>query len=100
MQFGSSDAPSLAINPYTQAPRTFPKRRFSALEDIAHRLTDMGLIQATCHVRDWGQTSGQVRACIGNDDLICVRVDYQICVVSDDDHLSFDLGHHEQRDEF
>jgi hypothetical protein len=33
-------------------------------------------------------------------DLIGVRVDYQICTMSDNDHLSFGFGRYEEKDEF
>jgi hypothetical protein len=41
-----------------------------------------------------------VRACAGDDDLICARVDHQIGVVSDYYYLAFRLGRDEQRNEF
>ena len=37
---------------------------------------------------------------LGDDDLICVRVDHQIGVVSDDDYLALGFGRDEQRNEF
>jgi hypothetical protein len=41
-----------------------------------------------------------VRTSVGDDDLICVRVDHQVGVVSDHYHLAFGLGCDEQRNEF
>jgi hypothetical protein len=60
----------------------------------------MSVFQATGNIRDCRQTSRWVRARIGNNDLIGVRVDYQICIMSDNDHLSFGFGHYEEKDEF
>lgn len=41
-----------------------------------------------------------MRACLGDDDLIRVGVDYEICIVSNHDHLALSLSLSEQRDQF
>jgi hypothetical protein len=41
-----------------------------------------------------------MRASVGDDDLICVRIDHQISIVSDHDYLALGLGRDEQRNQF
>ena len=60
----------------------------------------MGALKAAREVADWGQFARWMWPGLRNNDLVSIRVDNQIGVMRDHNHLAFVLGSQKQTHQF
>ena len=68
------------VKPNSQTPCALTECVFAAFQNFAHRLPDIWAFETAGQVGDWRQISRDMRACIGNDDLIGIGVDDKVGV--------------------
>ena len=62
-------------------------------------LANVRLMETARSVRNWWQPNCRMRASVGDDNLISVRVNHKVRIVGNHDDLAFPLGRLEQWDE-
>jgi hypothetical protein len=75
------------------------KRCFSAFEDLTDALANIGLVQPARSIGDPWQAPARHFGHVGNNDLVGIRVDDQIGVMSHHDYLSLPLCSAEEGDQ-
>lgn len=80
-------------------PCSFAEGVLAAFQDLADAFSNGRVLQAARHVADLRQAARLTWPGFRNDDLICVRVDDEVGIVRDHDHLALGLGSNEQPDE-
>ena len=94
---GSSGGLALQTNSETASPLL--EGTFAALKDVADSFSNVTTLEAAGEIGYRRQFARSMRAYLGNDDLVGVRVDNQIGIVGDYDYLALVLSFKEQAHE-
>src|SRR5580704_10343360 len=89
----------LAFQAHSQAARPLLERALAAFKDVTDRLTNMSALKATGKIGDGRQLAWLVWTHLRNNDLVGVRVNNQVGIVRDHDHLALVFGFEEQAHE-
>ncbi|KNY09240.1 hypothetical protein AKG11_33285 [Shinella sp. SUS2] len=89
----------LSLEPDPQTPCSLAECFLATLQNIADGFSDFRILQAARLVGNRGKSACRMRASIGNDDLVRVRIDDEICVMCDHDDLSLGFCGNKQCDQ-